>query len=105
MRPPAKVNEGTASIDGTTAAVGDALLNEVKLVRAVLKHLDEICFGHHETLEWLFCLYDGLGELLQGRLLGILNATGLGVSQGTQSQCSNMGNWDKSTYRSMLAMS
>lgn len=80
MRSPAKVDEGTASVDGTAAAVGDALLNEVKLVRAVLKHLDEICFGHHETLEWLLCLYDGLGELLQGRLLSILNTTSLAIS-------------------------
>jgi hypothetical protein len=52
------------------------LLDKVQLVRAVLEHLDEIGLGHDETLERLLLRDDGLGKLVERRLLRLVDAAG-----------------------------
>jgi hypothetical protein len=61
MRPPAKINQRAAPVYRATTAIGNPLLNEVKLVWTVLKHPDQIGLGHEEALETLFLLDDRLG--------------------------------------------
>jgi UDP:flavonoid glycosyltransferase YjiC (YdhE family) len=65
----AEIDQGTASIYCTLGSVGNTLVDEVKLVFAVLEHLNKLFLGHLETLKWLFLLDDGARNVLQRLLI------------------------------------
>jgi hypothetical protein len=60
MGPSAEIDQRAASVYCAAPAIGDSLLNKMKLVWTVLEHPDKIGLGHDETLATLFLLNDGL---------------------------------------------
>lgn len=59
VRAPAQIDQRSTPVDSALGAVGNALVDEVLLVFAVLEHLEELLFGHLETLEGLLLLDNG----------------------------------------------
>lgn len=98
----AEIDQRTASIYCTLGSVGNALVDEVKLVFAVLEHLNKLLLGHLETLKWLLLLDDGAGNVLQCLL--ILFGNDLAAKSVSTDLCQGQLSKHK-TYPSMLAMS
>lgn len=75
VRSAAKVNQWATAVYGGAFTVGNSLVDEVKLVLAVFKHLDEVRLGENKALEGLLLLDDAGTKLLKGGLIGLLDGT------------------------------
>ena len=74
----AQVDEGPIAVDGGGGAVGNLGLDKVRLVLAVLEHLEQVGLGQLEPLKALLVLDGPLGDGLERLEVGGGHGAGSG---------------------------
>lgn len=75
VRSAAKIDQWATAVYSGTFTIGNPLVDEVKLILAVLKNVDKVGLGKNKTLEGLLFLYDVGTKLLKGGLISLLDST------------------------------